>query len=164
MRILLKSILVEKEFFSGLDDVMAPQGSTCRPPLPPRHSKSSPCSGISPPRAGTQNGVSWANVVGSEPNLDSFVLQPHLNKAYFDKVKNHSVASVTIDKDLWLQAKASMQSSLYAKFLGKALPLDQAKLALTDAWRGLGNFTVADLPNGFYYIRCENQEMQNRLL
>lgn len=57
-----------------------------------------------------------------------------------------------------------MQSSLYAKFLGKALPLDQAKLALADSWRGLGEFSVADLPNGFYYIRCESQEMQAKPL
>lgn len=57
-----------------------------------------------------------------------------------------------------------MHSSPYAKFLGKVLPLDQAKLALADAWRGMGAFTIADLLNGFYYIRCENQEMQNRLL
>lgn len=57
-----------------------------------------------------------------------------------------------------------MQSSLYAKFLGKALSLDQAKLALAEAWRGLGDFTIADLPNGFYYIRCENQAMQSKLL
>lgn len=32
-----------------------------------------------------------------------FIL-PHLRKDHFDKVKNHSVASVMIDKDLWLQA------------------------------------------------------------
>lgn len=57
-----------------------------------------------------------------------------------------------------------MQTSLYAKFLGKSLPLDQVKLALADAWRGLGAFSVADLPNGFYYIHCETFEMQNRLL
>lgn len=57
-----------------------------------------------------------------------------------------------------------MQTSLYAKFLGKALPLDQAKLALADAWRGIGSFTVADLPNGFYFIKCESSEMQDRLL
>lgn len=57
-----------------------------------------------------------------------------------------------------------MQSSLYAKFLGKALPLEQVKLALADTWWGLGAFSVADLPNGFYYIRCESVEMQLKLL
>lgn len=57
-----------------------------------------------------------------------------------------------------------MQTSIYAKFLGKSLSLEQAKLAMADAWRGLGAFSVADLPNGFYYIRCESQEMQCKLL
>lgn len=28
----------------------------------------------------------------------------------------------------------------------------------------MGGFIVADLPNGFYYVRCETQEMQNMLL
>lgn len=40
-----------------------------------------------------------------------------------------------------------MQTSLYVKFLGKALPLDEAKLAMADVWRGLGEYTVADLPS-----------------
>lgn len=31
-----------------------------------------------------------------------------------------------------------MHTSLYAKFLGKVLPLDQAKFALIDTWRVLG--------------------------
>lgn len=57
-----------------------------------------------------------------------------------------------------------MMSSLYAKFLGKPVPLDQAKLALADAWRGLGSFIVADHPNGFYYINCESSDVQCHLL
>lgn len=57
-----------------------------------------------------------------------------------------------------------MHSFLYTKFLGKTLPLDQAKLVLADAWRGLGAFFVADLPNGYYFIDCETEEMQNCLL
>lgn len=57
-----------------------------------------------------------------------------------------------------------MQAPLYAKFLGKAFLLEQEKLALADAWKGLGGFMVANLPNGFYYIRCKTLEMQNRLL
>lgn len=57
-----------------------------------------------------------------------------------------------------------MPTSLYAKFLGKSLPLDQAKLILADAWRVLGDFTVSDLPNGFYFIRCETFVMEAKLL
>lgn len=57
-----------------------------------------------------------------------------------------------------------MKTSIYAKFWVKSLSLEQAKLAMVEAWGGLGAFTVADLPNRFYYIRCEFQEMQCRLL
>lgn len=57
-----------------------------------------------------------------------------------------------------------MHSSLYAKFLGKALLLEQAKLVLADAWRGFVAFSVANIPNGYYFIHCETEEMQNRLL
>lgn len=71
---------------------------------------------------------------------------------------------MAIGDDLWQLARVKMQTSLYAKFLGKSLPLDQVKLALADAWRDLGTFTMDDLPNGFYYVCCETPEMQNRLL
>lgn len=57
-----------------------------------------------------------------------------------------------------------MQTSLYAKFLGKALPLEEAKLAMADAWRGMGDFSVADLPNGYYFVHCKSMEIQSRLL
>lgn len=89
-----------------------------------------------PPRPGTKTGVFWANVVGARSKPELLAHPPHLTKAHFDKVKNYSVASMTIDDDLWMQAKAKMQSLLYTKFLGKALPLDQAKLALADAGGG----------------------------
>lgn len=87
-----------------------------------------------------------------------------LVKKHFDKLKLHSSSSISIGNDLWQQARDSMQTSIYAKFLGKSLSLEQEKLDMADAWQGLGAFTVADLPNGFYYIRCKAQEMQNRLL
>lgn len=57
-----------------------------------------------------------------------------------------------------------MQYALYAKFLGKSLPLDQAKQALAEAWHNLGTFSITDLPNGFYFIRCDSLEMQAKLL
>lgn len=48
------------------------------------------------------------------------------------KIKNSSTISIMIDHELWIQAKNNMQTSLYGKYLRKALPLDQAKLALAD--------------------------------
>lgn len=120
---------------------MAPAGpaKTPLPPLKPNHNP----------------GVSWAKVVSSGAKPEPFEIPPHLQKKHFDKLKLHSTSAVTISNDLWLQARDSMQTSIYAKFLGKSLSLEQAKLAMEDAWRGLGNFSVADLPNGFYFIRCE---------
>lgn len=58
------------------------------------------------------------------------------NEGQFGKIKNFSRSLVTIEQDLCLLARDGMQSPLYAKFLGKSLPLDQEKLTLADAWRG----------------------------
>lgn len=57
-----------------------------------------------------------------------------------------------------------MQSALYGKFLGKALPLDQAKQALMEVWKDFGSLKVSNLLNGYYFIQCETEELQNRLL
>lgn len=82
----------------------------------------------------TKAGVSWENVVNSGPKNNPLETPPpfHLQWDHFDQ-------------DLWLLARDNMQSFLYAKYLGKVLPLDQAKLNLADAWRDLGAFTVDDL-------------------
>lgn len=117
-----------------------------------------------PPRPSLPAGVSWANVVSTGPKPDSHDPPLHLRRDHFEKLKKSTASSVTIGLDLWLQAKDSMQTSLYAKFLGKALPLEQAKLALDDAWRGIGDFSITDLPNGFYFIKCKTSDMQERLL
>lgn len=87
----------------------------------------------------------------------------HLQCEHFDRIKNSSKSFVTNDQDLWSNSRDAIQTSLYEKFLGKSLPLGQTKLALIDAWRGLDAFLIADLPNGYYFIRCESLEMLNRL-
>ncbi|XP_039115502.1 uncharacterized protein LOC120250779 [Dioscorea cayenensis subsp. rotundata] len=120
-----------------------------------------PPSGPSP---GIHPGVSWANAVNTNSKPSTVEILLHLQRDHFDKLKTSSKSSVTIDSDLWANARDAMQSSLYAKFLGKSLPLDQTKLALADTWRGLGAFSVADLPNGYYFIRCESLDMVNHLL
>lgn len=51
----------------------------------------------------------------------------HLQREHFDKIKN-SKSFVSIDQDLWFHARDAMQSSLYPKFLGKSLPIDQTNL------------------------------------
>lgn len=99
-----------------------------------------------------------------DPPPNHRIPPPHLLKTHFDKLKSSSRAAITIDPELWSSAQDGMTTSLYVKFLGKSLPLDQAKLALTDTWRGLGDFSVADLPNGYYYIKCSTQNMYDQLL
>ncbi|XP_039134867.1 uncharacterized protein LOC120272170 [Dioscorea cayenensis subsp. rotundata] len=117
-----------------------------------------------PDPSSTIPGVSWARVVGSSSRTSAFDLPLHLQKPHFDKLKISTHSCISIDRDQWLTARDKMHSALYAKFLGKSLPLDQAKHALADAWKGLGEFSITDLPNGFYFIRCESIEMQSKLL
>lgn len=57
-----------------------------------------------------------------------------------------------------------MQNALYAIFLGKSLPFDQGKLALAEAWKTLGKFSIFDLPDSFYFIGGESLEMYAKLL
>lgn len=97
-------------------------------------------------------GSSWAKIVGSSSLPLSFENPLHLQKTHFDRLKNSVKSCITIGRDQWLTARDSMQHALYAKFLGKSLPLDQAKQALDEAWNNLGTFSITDLPNGFYFI------------
>lgn len=99
-------------------------------------------------------GISWARIVGHPTLLPLWSLLSTCK----------SPTCVSIYHNLWLQARDSMQASLYVKFLGKAFPLDHAKLALADAWRGLGDFSISDLPNEFYFICCESHMMQAKFL
>lgn len=113
-----------------------------------------------PPHPWAKAGLSWVNVVSAGTPPSTVEFPPHLQKTHFDKIKASSRSLVTFDPKLWSSARDGMQSSLYAKFLRKSLHLDQAKLALADVWRGLGEFSMADLPNGYYYIRYATQDMQ----
>lgn len=69
-----------------------------------------------------------------------------------------------MDKELQFRAFNHMQCALFGKFLGKALPLDQIKLVLTDLWKGLGSFSVADMTNGFNLIRCQSEDIPETIL
>lgn len=69
-------------------------------------------------------GISWANVINARAPSNPLEIPSHLQKPNFDKIKASALSSVTIDLDLWFSARDGMQSSLYSKFLGKALPLN----------------------------------------
>lgn len=79
---------------------------------------------MAPPFLSTKPDISWANVVNFEKSFDGFEIPLHLHKNHFDKLKNWSSSSVTIEPNLWYFARDSMQTSFYAKFLYKAFPLD----------------------------------------
>ncbi|KAJ0981964.1 hypothetical protein J5N97_010219 [Dioscorea zingiberensis] len=57
-----------------------------------------------------------------------------------------------------------MQTVVYGKFLGRAPPLGIVREALSRFWADLGEFTVADMPNGFFLIRCGTTEMTEVIL
>lgn len=108
--------------------------------------------------------ASWAKIVGSSSGFSKPPAPLILSKEHFLKVKTQVRCKVTIGEDSWSQVRDGMSTSLYAKFLGKSLPLEEAKAALTSAWKDLGRFKVSDLPNGYYYIQCKKEEMHSRLL
>ncbi|XP_039134936.1 uncharacterized protein LOC120272238 [Dioscorea cayenensis subsp. rotundata] len=135
--------------------------ATAPKPPDPRSSPSKPPNPR--PSSTTKPGLSWAKVVGT-PSSASFENPPHLQKSHFDRLKNSIKTCISLDREQWNSARNMMHSALYAKFLGKSLPLDQAKLAMANAWKGLGEFSVSDLPNGFYFINCESLDMQAKLL
>lgn len=116
------------------------------------------------PHPGMVPGVSWVNIVSSKSSLNSPDFPLHLQKSHFEKIKSSSHSSVTINSELWITTRDGMQFLLYPKFLSKSLPLDQAKRDLVDTWRGLGDFLVANLPNGYYFIHYATMEMHNKLL
>lgn len=50
--------------------------------------------------------------------------------------------------------RAWMRTLRYDKFLGEVLPLDQLKLSFSDIWREHSSFTIVNMPNSFFYIKC----------
>lgn len=116
------------------------------------------------PWPGPKAGISWANIVNSGLSSSPSGIPLYLLKSHFNKINSTTRSLITINPELWFSAPDGMQPSIYVKFFIKALPLDQAKLALKDAWRGLGEFSIADLPNIYYFIWCTSLEMHNKLL
>ncbi|KAJ0984231.1 hypothetical protein J5N97_002587 [Dioscorea zingiberensis] len=57
-----------------------------------------------------------------------------------------------------------MYTMVFGKFLGRAPPLGVAREALTRLWGHLGEFSVADMLNGFFLIRYSTSEMMETIL
>lgn len=71
---------------------------------------------------------------------------------------------VFVGKKLKEREICKMSNSLFGKFLGKAPPLEVVLRSLLEMWRGMGSFTVSDMSNGFFLIRCDNPEMVESVL
>ncbi|KAJ0965564.1 hypothetical protein J5N97_026702 [Dioscorea zingiberensis] len=57
-----------------------------------------------------------------------------------------------------------MRGTLFGKVLGKAPNLEVARETLSRLWRSYGDFSIADMPNGFFVIRCSTETMAEDLL
>ncbi|KAJ0975853.1 hypothetical protein J5N97_017818 [Dioscorea zingiberensis] len=57
-----------------------------------------------------------------------------------------------------------MREVLYGKIYGRLPPLELIRESLSRQWAELGECTVADMPNGFYMIRCSSEQMLEEVL
>ena len=77
-------------------------------------------------------------------------------------------ASVTnfykIDDETKSMAESWFSNALYGKFLGRAPPLDTVKNSLLERWSVWGETSIADLPNGYFLIRCSSQIALHNIL
>lgn len=71
---------------------------------------------------------------------------------------------VLVDYELKAPVSNILMNFLFGKFLGKAPPLEVVKNSLMEMWKRMGPFSVSDMPNGFYLIRCEKLEMIEAVL
>ncbi|KAJ0967939.1 hypothetical protein J5N97_024856 [Dioscorea zingiberensis] len=57
-----------------------------------------------------------------------------------------------------------MRGVLYGKIYGWLPPLELIRESLSRQWADLGECTMADMPNGFYMIRCSYEQMLEEVL
>lgn len=101
----------------------------------------------------------WANVVKPREQAALEQLASINQRENLEKLKKSVNDVVIVAKGMKDRANRRMINSLFSKFLGKAPPLEMVKASLSEMWRGMGPFSVSDMSNGFYLIRCEKQEM-----
>ena len=85
-------------------------------------------------------------------------------KTTLERLKNSETDAIRIEEDFHCRAYERLQTALFRKFLGKALPLEQVSEALSKLWSKYGSFTIADMVNGFYFIKCDSVQMSEKLL
>ena len=90
-------------------------------------------------------GRSWAQIVegGGAGSKDSAAFSED-HKDNIEKLKTSVRDMVYIDDDFCERAFGRMQNSLFRKFLRKAFLLEQIKLALSNLWKKMGEFSIAE--------------------
>lgn len=94
----------------------------------------------------------------------STLIIPLFFRAALGKLKSSVSNFVRIDKETCSRAQDCFANALYGKFLGRPPPLEIVNNVWVTRCREWGEVTVADLPNGYFLIRCATQlAMQNIL-
>lgn len=88
----------------------------------------------------SQSRRSWARVVNGDKDNKNSAATTLDHKEKLEKSKSSTRDMVHVDDDFRDLAFECMQTSLFGKFLIKALPLEQLKMVLADAWTNLGEF------------------------
>lgn len=69
-----------------------------------------------------------------------------------------------MDDDIYSRVEERYITALYGKFLGKAPHLELVKASHDDKWNLCGEFHIADLPTGYFLIKCPSEEVVQSIL
>lgn len=106
-----------------------------------------------------RDGHSRATIVDKEGKTKfepQMQVKPIIN---MKKLRSSVTNSIVVDAKYCSRMELKMQSTLFRKFLGKAILLDQLRDTLIWLWGSSGTFTTADMPNGYYLIQGQTPEM-----
>lgn len=81
--------------------------------------------------------------------------------AILEKLKKSVIDVFHVDEDIKLRAS---QHTLYAKLFSKAPAFEYVKTTLLGQWQEFGRILILDMPNGFLLIRCETDEMKQKII
>ncbi|KAJ0974944.1 hypothetical protein J5N97_016909 [Dioscorea zingiberensis] len=132
------------------------------PPPPRRETKangSGDASTKATPHPPWQGGRSWAKVTGGHEIPSITIPGPLL-----EKIKASVTDTISLDPEALSRAHEAMRGTLFGKVLGRAPNLEVAREILSKLWGSYGDFSIADMPNGFFVIRCSSESMAEDLL
>lgn len=98
------------------------------------------------------NWWTWVKVVKTKDSTSSELPASINQRDNLEKLKKSVSDVVLVDKEMKERAFNRMNNTLFGKFMGKAPPLELVRKTLLEMWRGMGQFSVSDMSNGFYLI------------